>query len=115
MAGLTMIYKFTNAAGRVNYGLIVEATDTGYYVLFDRFDIRDGVTLPARYSFVSGEGSPYALPNDAKREVLPATEPVRWSERWLSDIQDRMIEEEFTEWWKVNRERITGDLYGRYQ
>lgn len=109
-----MIYKFTNSKGAVNHGLIIERVATGYYILFDSFDIAPGVQLPVRYSFVTGAPNGYVLPNDSRREVLPLDTPVRWQDHRMAEAHRRMQAGTFGDWWQQNRIDIISGSH-RYQ
>lgn len=106
-----MIYRFTSSKGAVNHGLIVEKIDTGYYILFDSFDIAPGVQLPVRYSFVTGEQSEYVLPNNSRRDILPIDTPVKWQDHRLTEAHRRMQAGAFGDWWRQNITVIVGGAH----
>lgn len=103
-----MIYRFTNATGRQNYGVIRECTAGGAYVLMDTFEPKPGVTLPARFCFVSFEPNPFVTAQTLG-EVLPVETPVQWYTPLIADAHKATREGQGAQWFADNA-AIVGEL-----
>lgn len=109
------LYRFTNASGRTNHGLVTEFTTNGVYAIFDAFDIAERVTLPARYAFVSLTPNPYLVNHNAVTELLPLTADVKWHDERVAKVAALMLRGEFDAWWQANKATVTATLYKKYE
>jgi hypothetical protein len=96
LGGKTMIVRFTNARGKINYGIILaHGTQGCVQVLWDKFtelieDLTqraklrpaDEKSLGVRISWISLEPSPYDVAATLT-EILPVDTEINWSNRDL--------------------------------
>lgn len=109
-----MIYRFTNVNSRACHGVITELHETGAYVMFDDFQVRDKVLLPAHYAYVSFEPNPYVISAGlTKHEVLPDDTPVAWRDARVAEVASH-LGEGFTEWWAEHGPAIRKDMYNTH-
>lgn len=108
-----MIYRFTNVNSRACHGVITELHETGAYVLFDDFQVKDKVLLPAHYAYVSFEPNPFVMA-DVKHEVLPVNTLVTWQDKRVAEVASH-LGEGFTEWWAEHGPSIRQNMYNTYR
>lgn len=109
-----MLYRFTNVNSRQAHGIITELHDNGAYVLFDDFQVKDKVLLPAHYAYVSFQPNPYVIDGGrTKREVLPDSTPVTWQDKRVAEVA-KHLGEGFADWWAEHGPTIRKDMYGTH-
>lgn len=109
-----MIYRFTNVHGRQAHGIVTELHEDGAYVLFDDFQVKDKVLLPAHYAYISFRPNPYVIDGGrTKSEVLPDTTPVRWQDKRVAEVASH-LGEGFAAWWAEHGPAIRKDMYGTH-
>ena len=100
-----MIYRFTNSKGRQAYGVIIEPRDKGAYILLDTYEIKPGVTNPARFCYISLEPNPYVT-GATKDEVLPLETNVVWHTQLIAECHAAMRAGNGADWIEANREAM---------
>ncbi|HSG61643.1 MAG TPA: hypothetical protein VLA24_09440 [Pseudomonadales bacterium] len=107
------LYRFTSSTGRVNHGIVTEFVGNGVYVLFDSFDVKERITLPARYAYTSLTPNPYADNAAAKRELLPLTGTQPWHDSQVATVAAILVAGRFGEWWPVHGTELMAAMYKR--
>jgi hypothetical protein len=108
-----MIYKFTNVHGVSNYGVIFDKHNGGLYVLMDTYQPLKGVTLPARYRWVSLEPNPFVIAKTIN-EVLPVTTPVEWTTPLIAEAHKAAKAGTLPQWFSENQSEVYSLINSTY-
>ena len=100
----SQIYCYTNNSGRKNFGIVIQRLDGGAMMLMDEFEPNDKTKIPARYCYISFEGT--LTGGSSKREFLPANTKVQWRERGVAYVAQQARGEGWPVWIEEHRGRI---------